>query len=34
MNVYGEAASAEMMEAHEMIVGLALTAGRTAGKTN
>jgi len=34
MNVYGEAASAEMLEAHEKIVGLALTAGRTAGKSN
>jgi integrase len=34
MNVYGEAARAEMMEAHGKIVGLALTAGRTAGKSN
>ena len=34
MNVYGEAGSAEMLEAHEKIVGLALTAGRTAGKSN
>jgi hypothetical protein len=29
MNVYGEAASAEMTKAHEKIVGLTVTAGRT-----
>jgi integrase len=33
MNIYGDAASADMREAHEKIVGLALSAGESAGES-